>query len=106
MTRLSHWNIGEATEFNPGDYPKLVAELAQVVLDLQQAPIYFKKEIFLSFVRDHSIKTEWISANPIIAQKMTSGDIVTVQVEEMFEACRWNKPFRLGLEKFVKERLN
>lgn len=106
MTGLNYINIGETTEFNSGDYPKMVAELAQVVHDLHQTPIYFKKEIFLSFVRDHSIKTEWIAANPALVQMITTGGLVTAQIEEMFEACRWNKPFRLGLERFVKERLN
>ena len=106
MSDSNYANIGETKSFNADDYPTMVAEMLQVAKDLQQLPIYFRKEIFISFVKDHCIKTEWSDANPTLATKMTSGSLSTAHIEKLFEGARWNKPFRLDLERFIKARLN
>lgn len=106
MTEQNYGNIGETSRFNPKDYPNVVAELEKVVKDLHPVSVYYKKDIFLSYVKDHSIRTEWIEANPTLVKTMTSGVLQTTHIEKLFEACRWNKVFHQELERFVKESLN
>jgi hypothetical protein len=99
-------NIGEIEKFNPDNYPKMVAELATMLQNINHISVYYKKDIVVSYLKDHSIKTEWISANPNLAELMASGKLSTTHMETLFESCRWNKAFRTDLERYIKEKLN
>lgn len=106
MPDLNYSNIGEVEKFNADDYPHMVAELTRVIADLCETPIYYKKDIVVSYLKDHSVKTEWIEANPRLVQIMTSGVLSTAHLEKLFEGCRWNTAFRSQFERYVKQRLN
>ena len=106
MHEFQYENIGEVRKFDADDYPKMVAELTVVLDDLVHIPIYFKRDIIVSYLKDHSIKTEWINANPKLATLMTSGSLATRHLETLFEACRWNKTFRVDFERYIKARVN
>lgn len=99
-------DIGEIEKFNPDNYPKMVAELTAMLSSLNPIPVYFKREMIISYLKDHCIKTEWIAANPNLATLMISGRLSTTHLEALFESCRWNKAFRSDFERYVKERLN
>lgn len=106
MTAINYSDIGEARKFNSDDYPVMVAELATMIKDLHQVPIYFKKDIIVSYLKDHCVKTEWINANPVLVKMITSGVLATSHLEKMFEGCRWNSAFRADLEKYIKAKVN
>lgn len=106
MPQLNNINIGEMEKFNPDNYPYMVSELKEIVNTLRDVPIYFKMDIVISFLKDHSIKTEWIEANPALIKILTSGILVTGNLEKLFEGCRWNKTFRLDFERYLKSKLN
>lgn len=92
--------------FHPGNYPGITAELLGILKGITEAPVYFKKDIIISYLRDHSIRSEWINTNPLLVKMMTSGIFVTTQTEKLFDLCRWNKQFRLELEQYIKEQFN
>jgi len=98
-------NIGEMNVFKATDYPSLSAEVHQVITDVRHTPVYYKSDIIISFLRDHSMKTEWIEANPVLAKIILSGSLVTKHIESLFDACRWNKPFRTQFERYLKGML-
>jgi hypothetical protein len=106
MNDITLSNNGDTRNFNPHDYPEMVAEVAQVAKDLLQFPMYFRKEIFISYVKDHCIKTEWINANPALANKVISGSLSTENIDKLFEGSRWNISFRLDYESYIKRWLN
>jgi hypothetical protein len=101
-----HGNIGEIEKFDPNNYPKIVAELTTMLASLKLIPVYFKREMVISYLKDHCMRTEWIAANPNLAALITSGNLATTHLEMLFESCRWNKSFRTDLERYVKEQLN
>jgi hypothetical protein len=96
----------ETKSFDPHDYPKMVAEIEQVAKDLLAFPMYFRKEIFISYVKNHSIRTEWINANPSLANKVISGSLSTENIGKLFEGSRWNNSFCLDFERFIRKCLN
>src|SRR4051812_36319177 len=99
-------NIGEMEKFHPENYPAITAELFSMLNGISHIPVYYKKDIVISYLKDHSIKTEWIAANPDLATLMTSGTFSTTNIENLFGCCKWNKAFRLDLERYLKEKLN
>ena len=106
MQVSNYTNIGETEKFNAENYPSMVAELTSMLKDLHQIPIYFKRDIIVSYLKDHCVKTEWIDANPVLVKMMTSGTLITHHLERLFEGCRWNKIFRADFERYVKARIN
>ena len=87
-------NIGEIEVFSPENYPEVIAELKEMLKIINNIPLYFKREIIISYLRDHSIKTDWRDANPEMAALMVSGSLKTSNLEALFASCRWNKKFR------------
>ncbi len=106
MEQFNYGNIGDMKKFSAEDYPILSAELNQVIKDIHHTPIYFKSDIIISYLKDHSLKQEWIDANPVLAKLITSGTLITKHLEQLFEACRWNRPFRSDFERHLKTKLN
>jgi hypothetical protein len=106
MPQFNYSNIGEVEKFNSGDYPHMVTELTKMISDVKEHPVYFKRDIIISYLKDHSIKTESIDANPFLVKQLTSGVLTTGHIERLFEGCRWNKTFRLDFESYIKAKLN
>lgn len=97
--------IRDNEKFTPQNYPEVVKELTGIKEGIAHLAIYFKAEIIVSFLRDHSLHTDWIAGNPLLAQLVTSGDLKTLQLEGLFESCRNNKPFLKGLEEYLQIQL-
>lgn len=92
-------------QFSPENFPEAVAELPGIVKSMKSTSDYFRRDIILSYLKDHSIRTEWIAANPQVASIMTSGEFHGANLEKLFESCRWNKSFRKDLETYVRSHL-
>lgn len=106
MNQFNDGNVRDMDNFIAADYPVLSAEVKQVTKDVIHTPMYYKSDIIISFLRDHSLKNEWIEANPVLAKLVTSGSLVTSHIEQLFEACRRNISFRTQFERYLKLMLN
>jgi hypothetical protein len=69
-------------------------------------PIAFKAEIVISYLRDHSLKNEWISANPEVVKFLLSSSFVTVHMESLFNYCRLKPDYRQSFESYIKTILS
>lgn len=91
--------------FNPETMPEMVKELSAIKEGTAHMPVYFKAEIIISYLKNHSIKNEWITANPKLANFMIDGLFKTKHIESLFEFCRMNQPFRHAYENYIQQRL-
>ncbi|HYJ64444.1 MAG TPA: hypothetical protein VEV62_11910, partial [Parafilimonas sp.] len=69
-------------------------------------PIAFKAETVISYLRDHSLKNEWISANPEVVKFLLSGSFVMVHMESLFNYCRLKPDYRQSFESYIKTILS
>jgi hypothetical protein len=97
--------IRDNEKFTPKNYPDVVHELMGIKEGIAHLAIYFKAEIIVSYLRDHSLQTAWIAGNPALAKLVVSGDLQTSNLEGLFESCRNNKPFLKGLEDYLQIQL-
>ena len=97
--------IQECETFNPTNYPNAMQELSALNQAISDIPVYYKVEIIVSFLKDHSLKTVWLNANPALARMMTSGFFKTSHLESLFESCRKNKDFLNSLEHYISRLL-
>lgn len=104
---MKHYNkflIGVADEFNQVNYPSVNNEISLINEKVGAFPVYFKTEIIISFLKDHSLQSDWIHANPQLTELVTSGTLFTGNIESLFDSCRNNPVFRHDLEAYLKGR--
>jgi hypothetical protein len=97
--------VEEKETFNQVNYPKVITELARIKQEIAHIPIYFKEDIIVSFLKDHSLQLDWIGANRQLTDLVTSGTLAFPHTESLFESCRRNKPFTKALVSYIKKAL-
>ena len=95
--------IENAESFNPYKFPQAVKELGIIYNATENTGMYYKPEIIITFLKDHCIKNDWITANPQLAKLLTSGYFSTKHIESVFELFRSNKFFIQDFEKYIKD---
>jgi hypothetical protein len=97
--------IKDYEKFSPANYPKAFHELSILIQGISQIAIYFKVEIIISYLKNHTLKTDWVEANPALTRMITSGFFKTPQLESLFESCRNNKAFLTDFEGHISREL-
>src|SRR5688572_16074745 len=90
--------IQSHTAFNPQDFPEVCEELSSIKETMLQEPVYFNVEILISFLKDHSLRTDWIEANPSFAKLITSGGLKISLLEGLFASGKKGSNFLTTLE--------
>jgi hypothetical protein len=91
--------------FYENESPEMIKELLALGVLTAHTPVYFKAEIIISFLKNHSLKNKWIEANPVLAELMISGSSVTTHLESLFESARGKKDFLLAYESYIKTQI-
>ena len=91
--------------FYENESPEMMKELSTLGKLAAHTPVYFKAEIIISFLKNHSLKNKWIEANPVLAELMISGSSITTHIESLFEFARNKKDFSLAYESYIKAQL-
>jgi hypothetical protein len=97
--------IKDYEKFSPANHPIAFHELSVLSQGIAHIAIYFKVEIIISYLKDHSLKTNWVEANPALARMITSGFFKTSHLESLFESCRNNKDFLNDFEGHIGKKL-
>jgi hypothetical protein len=96
--------VGASEKFKSENYPLVNVEVTVINEKTFNAPLFYKDEIIISFLKDHSLHYDWIHANPELAELVTSGEMFTGSIESLFEASRNNLDFREDFEQYLAER--
>ena len=96
--------IKDFDEFDINKYPDLSEDLNQISNRTADLPHVFKAEILISFAKTHSLKTEWIMANPKFVALVTSGVLPIANMESLFEASSKHFFFQQQLEQYLTRR--
>ena len=96
--------VGASEKFKSENYPLVNVEVTAINEKTLNAPLFYKDEIIISFLKDHSLHYDWIHANPELTELVTSGEIFTGSIESLFEASRSNLGFREDFEHYLTER--
>ena len=93
--------IKDYEKFSPANYPFAIHELSVLNQAISHISIYYKVEIIISYLKNHSLKTDWVEANAPLARMITSGFLKTSHLESLFESCRSNKVFLKDFEDYI-----
>jgi hypothetical protein len=106
MFHYRQYNIKNTDRFHPDDFPKVESELSDINTGIAGLPGMHKEDIILSYLKDHSLKNAWVSANPALTELFTSGRLVTTNLKSLFESCRINDRFSEELEEHIRKNLS
>jgi len=105
MFQYTKYRINTTDSFNSDDFPKVVDELTELNNALTNLSGTNKKEIVLSFLKKHSLDSDWISTNPELTGLISSGTFNTAHMESLFESSQTNKQFQQQYENFILETI-
>ena len=105
MFLYKKFSIDNADHFNPDHYAFIADDLAIMIGQIKNIPHDFMAEIIVSFMKDHCLRCEWITANPQLAHLVTSRAVRSDKIESLFDDCRSNSVFSRQLETYVKGQL-
>ena len=105
MFKYKKYLIGKSDHFNAGDYAFIIEDLAVMIDQIKNVAPYYKAEIIVSFLKNQRLQSEWITANPVLAQLVTSKSVSSSRIESLFDSCENNPAFSQQLEIYLKEEL-
>ena len=106
MTQFNKYLIKSTDQFDPEYYPSINDEVGKINARVEELPAFFKADIIVSFLKDHSLQNDWIKVNPELTEMVTSGSLFTGSIESLFESSRNNPVFRRDLEIYLTTRFS
>jgi hypothetical protein len=106
MFQYRKYNIRNTDRFHPDDYPKVLNELEDINKGIAGLSGLHKEDIIISYLKDRSFTNTWLSANPALTELFTSGQLVTTNLESLFECCRVNDQFSKEFEEYVRKNIS
>lgn len=101
MPIFNTYHVHRADKFHSKDYPEIEIELTAITQAIRFMPGYGKVNATVSFLKNQSVKSEWVKANPVLMKMIRSGTFKVSHIECMFESCRDNPVFLKDFEKYI-----
>lgn len=102
MFKYHKYLIKSSDHFEASNFPGVDENLNLIVSELKDKPQNFQIEMLLSFLKGHSINTEYVNSNPQLAALISSKILSFKNLEALFESSQNNPVFRQELELYVK----
>lgn len=102
MSMYQKFLIKETDRFDPSNFPQLDACLEKIVVQLNREPAGPKAEMLLSFVKNHSIRSQQVVDHPAVATLISTKSLPLGVMEDLFESSRSNPSFQKGMECHVR----
>ena len=104
MKQYNKYLIRSTDQFDPVNFSSITDEIEQINEETVSLPSFFKAEILVTFLKDHSLENDWIKANPKLTDLVISGSLLKGNIESLFESCRHHPAFRQDLENYLEQR--
>jgi hypothetical protein len=102
MKQYNKYLVRSTDQFDPVNFSSITDEIQLINEGTVSIPPFFKAEILISFLKDHSLEDDWTKANPELTDLVTSGLLLKGNIESLFESCRNNPAFRQEFETYLK----
>jgi len=103
MKQYNKYLVRATDQFDPENFLSVVDEIQLINEGTVSLPPFFKVEILISFLKDHSLENDWTKANPELTDLVTSGSLLKGNIKSLFESCRSNPAFRQDLETYLQK---
>jgi hypothetical protein len=105
MSMYHKFLIKETDRFDPVNFPQLETSLEKIVVQLNREPAGPKADMLLSFVKEHSINSQYVADHPAVATLISTKSLPLGVLEELFDSSKSNPSFKKDLEAHVRSYL-
>jgi hypothetical protein len=106
MFKYPRYLIHNDDHFNIQQFPSLNDKISDAVVVLSGVSEEYRGEMLVSFLKSHSISSEWSANNPEFAGIISSEALPFKDLEDLFESGRNNTAFTGELEAYLKDVFN
>jgi hypothetical protein len=92
-------------DFDIEKYPQVSDEVRILSDTIAGIRGYFKGEIVISFLKDHSVKNEWLTGNDDLVNLVTGGSCKIHHIERLFEKHSANRKFVEAFETYIENAM-
>jgi hypothetical protein len=102
MFQYNKYLVKETDQFDPNEFSFVAEEMTVIREQTEHLPPFFKSEMIVSFLKDHSLANEWTKKNPELTELIASGALSARNIKSLFQSCK-NRPFfRQQMEQYLK----
>ena len=98
--------IGNDQRFSDLHFPAAAKEVEDIHYALAKTRNLYKTEIVISFLRFHSVKSEWLKGNSDVVEILRSSSPAIANLESLFSLSKNNLQFTSDLEDYIKHKLS
>jgi hypothetical protein len=102
MFKYEKYLVKENDQFDPQHFLFVIDDMKIIKDETKHVSPILKSEIIVSFLKNQSLETEWLTANPELVKLVTSGSLSSKNIAALFESCRSKPVFRKQMEDFLK----
>lgn len=106
MRHYPKYLVKTEDEFHSFNFPQIEQDLDQIKEVSINVPHTFKAEILVSYTKNHSLKQELISANPLFAGLVTGNILPIANITSLFESSSRNSFFQKQFERYLEEKFS
>lgn len=106
MKQYKKYLIRADDHFDEMNFPILQDDMETIKAGIGSMPEEFTRGMFISLAKDRSVKKEWETTNPSLAELLHSKNLPLECMQGLFESSTDNKMFRLELETYIRKMLD
>lgn len=103
--QISRYLIKNDDQFVPNEFPQIEEDVNLIVASMAKWPAQENTEMLLSFVKDRSMRSEWVNANPVLAEMICTKSLPLKNLEALFASSSNNLLFRIQLEEYIMQKV-
>ena len=99
------YDIQATDTFDEARYSDVASELASLASRTSDMESRNKSAIIISYLKDHSIRVDWLKNDNQLTRAITSRLFDTSHMEALFEGCRNHKAFLHDFEDYITTQI-
>jgi hypothetical protein len=100
----SKYLIKDTDRFDPDNFPAITEDLDVIIESMEKSPGAQISAMLVSFVKYHHMESDWIEANPVLAEMIRSKSLPVANLEALFASGAQNPSFCRQLEEYMQSR--
>ena len=104
MFTYQRFLIRQDDHFHIENFPFLEDKIAATQKELLKLPSPNRADMLVSYLKEHCIPSEWVLANPVLAEQIRSKEWPLIDFEDLFESSKGNLQFQAELEAYIREQ--
>jgi hypothetical protein len=102
MFEYPRFLVKDTDQFHADNFPMLEDDISDINAAIAHLPQAYKQEMLMSFMKYNSINTDWVTANPLLADAISTGVLPLTNIGSLFSCSKNNPAFRKQMSEYLE----